>query len=67
MIQEALVVFLGEIHHWDIIHSNSFWARNKKCLKPRGFKQTVQRQLLGPVEREEGGRDCSPGPGEKKE
>lgn len=67
VIQEALVTFLGEIHHWDIIHSNSFWARNKKCLKPRGFKQTVQRQLLGPVEREEGGWDCSPEPGEKKE
>lgn len=43
VIQEALVTFLGEIHHWDIIHSNSFWARNKKCLKARGFKQTLQR------------------------
>lgn len=61
MIQESLVTFLGEIHHWDIIHSNSFWARNEKCLKPRGFKQNVQRQLLGPVEEEKGRLYCSPG------
>lgn len=61
MIQESLITFLGEIHHWDIIHSNSFWARNEKCLKPRGFKQNIQRQLLGPVEEEKGGLYCSPG------
>lgn len=67
VIQEALVTFLGEIHHWDIIHSNSFWARNKKCLKARGFKQTLQRQLLGPAEREQGGQGRSAGPGENKE
>lgn len=62
MVREYIVTFLGEIHHWDIIHSNSFWARNEVCLKPRGFKQNVQRQRWGPQEGEgEGGIYCSPG------
>lgn len=66
MIQESLVAVLGEIHHWAIIHSNSFWARNEKCLKPRGLQQNFNRQLLSPAEEERGGFCCSAGlPGEK--
>lgn len=66
VIQESLVAVLGEIHHQAIIHSNSFWARNEKCLKPRGLRQNFNRQLLSPAEEERGGLCCSAGlPGEK--
>lgn len=66
VIQESLVAVLGEIHHRAIIHSNSFWARNEKCLKPRGLRQNFNRQLLSPAEEERGGLCCSAGlPGEK--
>lgn len=66
VIQESLVAVPGEIHHRAIIHSNSFWARNEKCLKPRGLRQNFNRQLLSPAEEERGGLCCSAGlPGEK--
>lgn len=47
MIQEPLVALGGEIHHWDIIHSNSFWARNKKCRECRDSKQNVPCESCG--------------------
>jgi len=61
VIQESPVTFLGEIHHWGIIHSSSFWARSVAGLTPRGVQQHAQGQLLGPVREETAALRSSPG------